>query len=190
MPSNKLNKASGFSLTETMVTVLVVAILGLMITGLIPVIQKVMGTIIMRTRSEMLLNNTVLALRDHLRYADNVTELEDNVYKFTGTDKWTYVIKADEEDFGWITVTPYIDRDGSGDEALEIDENSMVQNWHILTDKAGAEYLVPTFDSITYDDDVFTITGLRVILKENGEAKATYIGEDKNPKDLIIRTMH
>ena len=184
----KISAEKGFSLAEVMATIALIGILGAMIAGLIPVIRNVMNRITMVARSEILLSNTVTVLRDYLRYADDVIG-SDNTYRFTGGDNWIYEISTDSENHGWITITPIAP---SGN-ALEIDtENSTVTDWRILTANSASEQLVPTFESISYSNGTFTISGLTIISskeEDNEKVYATYKDENRNAIDLTIRSV-
>jgi len=186
----KLAGNDGFSLTELVATIALIGLLGTMVVALIPAIRNVMNSITMVSRSELLLSNTVTVLRDYLRYSDTPT-VNENKCKFTGGDNWIYEISRDEANHGWITITPIV-KTGDTVSALEIDSSSRVQDWRILTGNAASDNLIPTFDTISYSDGVFTISGLKVLTIENGteKVKAFYKGEDRNAKDLVIRTLN
>lgn len=183
--SRKCNN-SGFSLSELMATVALIGILGAMVVSLIPAIIGVMGKVSTKARAEMLMNNTVTVLRNHMRYSSEVNEVSANKYRFKAEDNWIYEVSVDPDNNGWIIMAPYV-KNGDTITQLEIDSNSLVQDWHLLTNKAANENLNPTFESITYADGLFTITGLKVIDAE-GNVKSQYHGADGNPKALIIRT--
>ena len=183
----------GFALTELLATIALIGILGSMIVSLIPAIVTVMNTVTTKARAEMLVTNTVTVLRNYMRYSSDVEEIGENRYRFKGEDNWIYEISIDDGNGGWIVVAPCVKQDNSVTQ-LEIDENSLVQDWHLLTNKAASENLIPTFERITYSDGLFTIEGLKVT-NENGDVKTVYHGSDNNPKaqfgnvDWILRNV-
>lgn len=194
----KLDNRKGSSLVELLATIAIMGIFGAMITGIIPILGRVLNSITTKSRAEMLLNNTVIELRNNLRYATKVKQLEENkAYQYVGNDEWEYVIRLDSAHNNWIVIAPLkwtTGRDGGeSEEELAIEDESKVQDWHILTQKAASEKMVPTFEAIQFDSasGIFSIRGLKIINSSDGnKVISTYKGTDNNSKTLMIRTIN
>lgn len=173
------------TLTELLATVVLIGLVGTMIVGIIPAIRNVLEKITVKARAEMLLNNTVIVLRDQLRYAQDAS-CSGTSCTFIGNDDWRYELSVDGTK--WITLTPLTDETT----ALGISSESQVQNWHILTNEAASGQLIPTYTGITYNNatGVFTIEGLKVVSNTDSTVKASYQGTDGAAKSLVIRSLN
>lgn len=191
----KLRNKVGASFAELLTTIALMGIMGAMVVGIIPVVQSVMNTITTKARAEMLLNNTAVVLKDSMRYAQNVKNVNiggKNTVQFVGADDWTYRISVGDDN--WINIAP-IKKSSEGENPLGI-TSTIIDNWHIVTNEAASQKLIPTYESIEYDEDSnqFEITGLKIIENVNGSTttRAYYRGVAKeadgtaSPKIFVV----
>ena len=149
---NKFKSSKGLSLTEMLATVLLVGLMGITVATGVTTIRNTYLKIVRKANEQTLLSTTVIELRNLLRYS---TEVDD-----TGTS-----LKIRSKDGLWFS---FLNSEYGIKIAYLTDKNETP-----ILNGTNTIYLVPkedgdvssvysSFDSIDYNNGVFTITGLKV----------------------------
>lgn len=153
----------GFTLSETLVAVLILMMVTAVIAGALPAAQKAYYSVVDGANARILVSTTVTALREQLESATGV-EVDD------GGTSVTYV----SGDNGALS------RISSGDNGIMLEEYldyaagtaSGDTSRLLVSDKAASGRLWAAFDSLSYADGLFTVTGLKVFGRESDQELA------------------
>ncbi len=175
----KLKKFNGFTLVETLLTTLILLMVTAVVAAGMPVAVNAYRNVIEVANSHILLSTTVNRLNEELSTAlwYRIVVIDDNtklLYYSHGDDYISCIPASASGNEGIIIKhlkydgsTQLLDKDGA-----KIDPHSLVSS-ETETVNLHAEY-----DSITYDDDVFTITNLRSYrVKQESSTDKTVIGK-------------
>ena len=174
----------GFTLAETIMAMLIMAILGLIVTGAISTALNTYQKIVEKSNAELLLSTTISELRSELDRAEQMTLKTGNVldkYR-SSTSAWRTLSNQGETG---IQVTEFKDYVPTGPKA-GADTHPAQQ---LVSEAAATSKLYATFNSITYDTGkgVFTITGLKVYRKGDNKVMAEVASEGN--QNYYIRSL-
>lgn len=164
MIKGKLHSRKGFSLAETFLAVLILAMVSSVVASAVPVAAGVYRKVVDAANAQVLLSTTMTVLRDELGTAKDV-ELATVPGETQGETTLTYTTS------GGGRVTLRTSDDGlcrqAGDASV------------LLVSKAAENKNLHTvYDSVSYDDGVVTFTGLRV-LKDRDQTELASVDELK-----------
>lgn len=157
--AGRLNKSAGFTLAETLMTVLILLMVSAVVAGGIPAAMNAYRGAVDAANAQMLLSTTINALRDELSTAWNVSVEEDGttiIYQSSDTGGKSKIELKD----GRIMLQEYVKESGQG--------------WLVEDYKAGKERPLVS-NAMTKglaDDMTATYTGVETV-KENG--KVAYV---------------
>lgn len=188
MIRRKLQERSGFTLSETLVTVLILLMVSAIVAGGVPAAANAYYKVIDAANAQLLLSETVMKLRSELSVATEVENADGSAS--SGTDKVliTYTSGSNSGGAsGWkkqllsstdgIKTKPVVKSAGV-DEDVPLAQNNpqpLVPGKMSGAVQSGTS-LVTSCDSITYTDGVFTITNLKVT---KGTSTLAQIGQMK-----------
>lgn len=167
----RLRKNSGFTLTELLLTTMILLMVSAVVAGGVPSAANAYFKIVDASNAQILLSTTVTSLRNELSFATDI-KLKDNS---TELDEYTNVrVKAlsNDREQG-ITLT----EKQLADEMIRPAQPLVAGG---LSGALRSQKLVSGFQTISYNEatDVFTVSGLQVT--KNGNPIA-------GPIDLDIR---
>ncbi len=177
----KLNSRKGFSLTELLAAVLILGMVSSVVAGGIPVARDAYEKVTLSANAQVMLSTAISAIRNELCTASEVEpDASGNKLEFfSGNIQNNCSIEygKDAEGKNSIMVIPYDDpsqrrnlvSDAAGDGKLKV----------ICTDK-GMSY--------NKDKGIVTITGLRVVAKDDLNKVYAYMDGEKN-SELQIRVI-
>lgn len=151
----KCNSQKGFTLSEVMISMLIILMVTAIVAQGIPLAQRAYVKVVDSANAQVLLSNTTTVLRDELGTASKIepfnTDTTDITY-YSGKNGMSRRIFEDS-DLGIATIVSYQDADG---------------NWK--TEKAGlvnkglsiSQNLKIDLDEIKVEKDKITISGLKV----------------------------
>ena len=169
----------GFTLAETIMAMLIMAILGLIVTGAISTALNTYQKIVEKSNAELLLSTTISELRSELDRAEQMTLTGNVLDKYRSSTSAWRTLSANRTNQKGIQVTEFRGYDPTGPKA-GADTHPAQQ---LVSEAAATSKLYATFDSITYDTGkgVFTITGLKVYRKGDNKVMAEVASEgDQN----------
>ncbi|SFG29888.1 hypothetical protein [Oribacterium sp. WCC10] len=167
----KINSKDGFSLTETLTTLLIMSLVGIMITTGMATAVKAYRQVTEYADAESLLSNTIVLLTDELSYADTQKTIQasGNTATFFLIDDREVRISFDEEKG---ICKSYKKTDGtytSPEPLVSYQNNEFITNWNV------------SYNS-TYN--YFEIEKLWVENKKN--ERIIGINDNTNPDDDIV----
>ena len=186
----------GFTLAETLIAMLLMAFVGMIVTGGIAMGARVYGEIVERSNAELLLSTTLLELRDQLDRVQEVRTVTNSgvttLYYRDRTSNWKALTSLGRKSDG----TPEKNSKVPGGEqfremprGIYLTEFSgysiagaptaVLNTQLMVSDEAAGKSLYATYESIEYKDGNFVITGLRVCNKNTG-AVIAWLDRDKN----------
>ncbi len=163
----------GFSLAETLVAVLILMMVTAVIAGAVPAAQKAYYSVVDGANARILVSTTVTALREQLESATGVV-VDDSGTSVTYVSGDNGALSRISSGDGGIMLEEYLDYAAG----TASNETSRL----LVSDKAASGRLWASFDSLSYADGLFTVTGLKVFDKENDHELA---GADK----VVIRVL-
>ena len=138
--TEKINKNDGFSLTETLTTLVIMSFVGIMITTGLTTSIRVYKKVTEYNNAQLMLTNTITALHDELIYSVS----DDSYPVITGGNKITFnhiqkgieTIKFDSTEGNMGIYIGYEDDTTSGYSPLVSYQNSasLYNNWNIVKD--------------------------------------------------------
>ena len=151
----KLKGRAGFSLAETMLAVLILLLVsGIVATG-IPAARNAYEKVIVAANAQVLLSTTATALRDELGTAWNVEKIGDTELKYYSSDTGALsrlYIKGNDG----IWLQEYTSVTG-----FNVDpDNSVGKERRLISEAAATKDLTITFDSVSCENGVVTISNL------------------------------
>lgn len=158
---------AGFSLGETMLAILIMAIVGLIVTGGISTAANTYRKIVEKSNAELLLATTVTELRAELDRAEEISLSGTTLSRYrSSTSGWRSLESVTAPDAVrtypgiWVTEYKGYDRAATQTHAPQ----------PLVTKAAASKELYAKFDSITFDKDagVFTIKNLQVFRYTDG----------------------
>lgn len=176
----------GFTLAETIMAMLIMAILGLIVTGAISTALNTYQKIVEKSNAELLLSTTISELRSELDRAEQMTLKTGNVLdKYRSSTSAWRTLSANRTNRKGIQVTEFKGYDPTGPKA----GTASYDPQQLVSEAAATSKLYATFDSITYDTGkgVFTITGLKVYRKGDNKVMAEVASEGN--QNYYIRSL-
>jgi len=167
----KINSKDGFSLTETLTTLLIMSLVGIMITTGMATAVKTYRQVTEYADAESLLSNTIVLLTDEMTYADTKKTIQANgsTAIFTLIDGRVVRISFDEEKG---ICKSYKKTDGtytSLEPLVSYQKNEFITNWNI---------------SYNSTDNYFEIDKLWIRNKKN--ERIIGLNDNMNPDDNIV----
>ena len=160
----KLHSRMGFSLAETFLAVLILAMVSSVVASAVPVAAAVYRKIVDAANAQVLLSTTMTVLRDELGTAKDV-ELGTVPNATQGETTLTYTTSGG----GRITLRQSdngLCRQAGDESVLLVSKAAENQNLHTV------------YDSVSYQNGVVTFTGLRV-LKDTDQKELASVSELK-----------
>ena len=155
--NQKLKSRVGFTLAETLVTVLILLMVSSVVAAGIPAAKNAYEKVVRSANAEVLLSTSVSELRKNLVTAQNVTADENGVLTFySGDGEINKRIYPDPENNGVLKVQEYIGFEEGGTTATPR---------QLVTDAASTRDLYVTYKSASCDGQLVTIKGLSVYRK-------------------------
>ena len=192
----RIKNQSGFTLAETLLTVLILLLVsGIVATGM-PAVQTAYEKIVISANAQAMLSTAITALRDNLGTAWNVKSVYDD--------------KGNKDN----TKIEYFDADTGAKAQISLDANGMIQLQNYISlrddlihdstyeDTIGPNVypLIPDTDSsrlyVTYesiqpssaDSNIIEITGLKVCRKGDDSKKPlAELGKDESDKPIVLK---
>lgn len=166
-PNVKKNHKQGFTLTETLATVLIMSLVTVAIATGITVVRSTFQKIQDKANGQVLLSTTITNLTDSFGYAKSVQSGHvDNPIYLDETNHWVRITQTKDG----IAKEYYT-------EVSRSDTKTVLEKSHVelLVSKSAAAGLVNTFTNYRYDfsKGKFTMNGLAIYGKEDAQ-----IGED------------
>ena len=143
--SRLIRKKSGFSLMETVVSLLIIVLMsGMMVTG-IRLAVKVYTTVVDKANAQVLLTTTETILRNELSTARNIKELTDGISYQNNVTGQKYTLSSPDADI------------------LKI-QNGKTEEKRLIAETTGTKNLHIHFETIELSDDkrYITVSGLTV----------------------------
>lgn len=174
----KLNKRSGFSLTELLAAVLILGMVSSVVAGGIPVAKDAYEKVTLSANAQVMLSTAISALRNELCIASKVkTDASGNKLTFfSGNIQNDCTIEYDAT-ANSIMMTPY---------------NKASAKRDLVSDATGDYQLkvICSNGGMSYDKSkgIVTITGLRVVDNDNPNKVYAYMDGDESSK-LQIRVI-
>lgn len=163
--SRKMNKKAGFTLAEALVVILILLMVTMIVAAGLPAAQRAYDKVVSSANAQVLLSTTVTRLREELSMTGKADLNGNSTVKSYTRYGSAYAIEikkpesatvsnfARSEKGIWIQYSlPGID-----------DESAKVPSPELLVpEKAATDGLVTSFESITFDGEVFTVNKLKV----------------------------
>lgn len=177
----KLQNASGFTLVEVLVAMLILLMVTAVVAGAMPVARDAYYKVVDSANAQVLLSTTATALRDELGTAKEI-ELYDESGKLNAAANGNVVLAFAEAGSSAGKRIAYISPNtgaksyiwvGTSGKAGETEVSVYLREYVDLTaaadytrplisKKAATDRLCVTFDSVTLNNEILTITGLKV----------------------------
>ena len=148
----KLKKRSGFSLTELLVTVIILSLMSAVAAQGIASAYNVTYKNVDASNAQVLLSTAMTELRSELGYA---TDISVNGKTLTYSSSTTGNKSELSVDNGNIVVKDYIEYSGT------------IPRRNLVSAKAATDTLGLDYDSVSYKDNTITFKNLKVISKTN-----------------------
>ena len=178
----KARRARGFTLVETLMALMILVVLTGIVAMGVPVAFDTYTKAVNGSNAQMLLSTTATVLRDELGMAQDVEASADGTvqYYVSGDGHWVSIGKTGSNTTARLQRHDYIGVPGSLTEASGSPVN-------LVSDAAITDALGITYDSITYSNGIFTVSGLKVIDAQGRELAA--VGGDANNQYKIRAIM-
>jgi len=177
----KLQNASGFTLVEVLVAMLILLMVTAVVAGAMPVARDAYYKVVDSANAQVLLSTTATALRDELGTAKEI-ELWDGDAQVEANPSGGSALAFGEAGSAAGKRIAYISPNtgakssiwvGTSGKAGETDVSVYLREYVDLTadesftrplvsKKAATDRLCVTFDSVTLNNEILTITGLKV----------------------------
>ena len=165
----RLREKRGFTLSETLITVLILLMVSAIVAGGVPAAANAYYKIIDAANAQILLTDTVTSLRSELAVAINPV-VNDSTKEVTYTNNnsgWTKTLKNSESGI----LTREINNSASDVKPFGWNETDSNKEHPLVQTKMSGgiktSKLVTSYGAITYSDGVFTIQNLKVTKKDN-----------------------
>ena len=169
--TRKLKEKVGFTLSETLITVLILLMVSAIVAGGVPAAANAYFKVIDAANAQLLLSETVMKLRSELAVAADVEEANTTGSAGGGSAGGTSagtdgLITYTSGESGWKKTLKNTDNGLSISETSDTDAHS--RNNYLLTPGKmsgtieNRKALVTSCDSITYNNGIFTVTNLKV----------------------------
>ena len=161
--NHKLKSRAGFTLAETLVTVMILLMVSAVVAAGIPAAKNAYEKVVLSANAEVLLSTSVSSLRENLVTARDASA-EDGVLTFySGDGQIKKKIYPDRANKGVLMVQEYIKYEAGGREA---------EPRQLVTDAASTRDLYVTYDSVSCEGPLVTVTGLSVYRKSQAGTDA------------------
>ena len=151
----KRNNKAGFTLAETLVTVLILLMVSAVVAGGVPAASNAYMKAVDAANAHVLLSTTVNALRSELVSAREVENKDSNTITYYNSMRGSRsMIKVDEG--GVIKLQEYV-ADEMATGAMTTEARSLVSNAATVRGKLSV-----TCTGIKYEDGIVTVSGLNV----------------------------
>ena len=177
---SKLKSRSGFTLTETLLAILILLLVSSIVAQGIPVARNVYNRVVLGANAQVLLSTTVTALRDELGTAWDVTAGTDNSLTYFSADIGSRSKLWVDATTNTIQIQEYVATDG-----LNTETASVGSAHALVSEKAATRELRVTYSTAKCENGVVTIGGLGVY-RDTGEGPLATLG-DGDAGDLVIR---
>lgn len=158
---HRLKDKSGFTLTELLMTILILLMVTSVVAAGIPSAANAYYKVLDAANAQLLLSTTVTSLRRELALAREV-ELDPTDHTVSN------YINGESGFRVKIVNTPTISLEYSTDGIIVGTTPEEPEDRPLVSQAAATSSLVTTFDSLEYADGIFTVNGLRV-MKERGD---------------------
>lgn len=155
----KLKRAGGFTLSETLIAVLILLMVSAVVAAGIPMAADVYEKVVDGSNAQVLLSTTVTALRDELAIASDlsVDSSEKSVTYKAANGAMSKLSPAE----GGILLQEYLD---------VTDPGVTAPSRKLVSQKAASDRLYALWEGISYENGIVTVTGLKV-KKTGGDGK-------------------
>ena len=159
---DKIKKNSGFTLVETLITILILLMVSSIVAAGIPVARNAYNKVVLAANAEVLLSTTASALRNELATAKNIStpdsgtdEIKDTVITYynellNATSK----IYCSENDSSSVTLQRYAD--------TSLGNKAGNEKVRLVSPEAATSNLIVKYDSVSYSDHIVIFKNLRV----------------------------
>lgn len=151
---NRLKNSKGFTLSETMASVLILILVITIIGGGVVVVKNAYQRITLKANAQTLMSTTITKVTDEFEFAENITEGTDNPYFVSGNSKFKIAFKNGTGNEGVLQSYKYGDN---------------TKTTPLLSSKTMTDGLVPTI-TYSYNKDLFTAT---VTVSKDGDPVST-----------------
>jgi len=167
----KLKKRVGFTLAETLITVIIILMVSSLLGAGIPAAVQAYQKVVDAANAQLLLSTTITRLNEELGTA--LWYKLDGGYLYYSNGNYNSRIATSSTDVAGIMIQ-HMKTDGSG--PLKDKDGKDVPAHPLVTNEAATKKLHVEYESISYADGIFTIKNLQV---KNGsrETIADTIGE-------------
>ncbi len=164
----KLNSSKGFTLTETLTTIVIMSLVGIMVTAGIVTAVRVYNEVTEYANAQVLLTNTLTLLNDTLSYADPDTvpkdiKIEDKVKSitFSHIKSGGVTVAADNSlsvkngiciSYGGSTATPLV---------AYASNEEMYTDWDVSTSPDGKVFTIKLYVK-KGNEDIISIDNYRI----------------------------
>ncbi len=197
MWKQKLKENKGSTLTELLMTMLIISLIGSALCGGLVVVQRCYRQITERAHAATLLSTSATLLTDNLEYATSLNTRENSIAFVNANTKARARLSWTEKE-GIILCY-----ESGGDADESTGEQTATGKKTALVSEAGlTDGLYTSFDSISYETEadgraLITVTGLAVYRKSTDAAVSEETGMQDGKKseslvktDLKIRTVN
>lgn len=167
----KIRNNKGFTLTETLLTVILVVLMSGAVAAGVSTVSRVIHKIQNKANAEVLLSTTLTLLSDDLQNTESVESTDGTVQ---------YLKIRENGSSAWISIdnsTSDLDSENAGIRknyyTMTMDSNSGIPVYQdtglsmtYVTEQAKTDTLYTTIDSITYSNHVLTVHDLEVKNKD------------------------
>ena len=188
----KLREKSGFSLTEMLATVMLVGLMGVVISTGVSTIQNTYGKIVRKANEQTLLSTTLVEMRSRLRHSTDVVSVTGEKCPFILSDDgyWFRFVNSADDPKGIEIVYYTVTDDALGKEKLDqVDDFAIVQAPIPLLPPESGEIskIYATFESITYNNGIFTVSDLKVVGADGNGTKLLKSGASYQIAQTALR---
>ena len=164
--NHKLKSRAGFTLAEALVTVLILLMVTAVVAAGIPAAKNAYEKVVRSANAEVLLSTSVSELRKNLVTAQSVDAENRELTFYSGDGEINKKIYPDLENNGVLMVQEYI--------GFEKDVQEVTRQ--LVTDAASTRDLYVTYEDVSCEGSLVTVTGLSVYRKsQEGAAPLTSI---------------
>ena len=152
--NRKLKSRAGFTLAETLVTVLILLMVSSVVAAGIPAAKNAYEKIVRSANAEVLLSTSVSSLRENLVTAKDVTAEDGALMFYSGDGQINKKIYPDPDNKGVLMLQEYI--------GFEKDVEEVTRQ--LVTDAASTRDLYVTYEGVSCEGQLVTVTGLSATL--------------------------